>query len=99
MDKYFPIWIKLNKIRVEIKIAKYVSSTNSSDCVVTERSTGELKFAGSNPDVSHLSIWDNIHPIEINIKVASTIGKITTNQFSQRLQVQFPSMPLFFLFF
>jgi hypothetical protein len=67
MDKYFPIWIKYNKVRVGIKLAKNVSSKNSSDSIVTESYNGELKIAGSNPNVSY--------PIRINIEIAARIAK------------------------
>jgi hypothetical protein len=69
------------------------------DSIETERYTGELKIAGSNPVVSNLSIWDNIYNIRINIEVAARMEKITTNLISQRLLVQTPSMALFQIFY
>jgi hypothetical protein len=53
MDKYFAIWTKQNKIRVEIKFAKNVSSINILDSIVTVRYTEELKIAGLNP-INHI---------------------------------------------
>jgi hypothetical protein len=41
-------------MKVEIKLTNNYSSINSSDRIVTERYTGELKIAGSNPDASKL---------------------------------------------
>jgi hypothetical protein len=62
----------LGPIVENLKILGYIFTWNVP---VTKRHTGELKIAGPNPDISHVSLWDNIYPIRINNEAEVRIGK------------------------
>jgi hypothetical protein len=70
----------MNKIKFGSKwnrVNKNLSSPKSSDIIIiTKRYTYQgAKIAGSNPELSHLSIRNNIYPVRIYIAIAARVGK------------------------